>query len=563
MTYFWKQDFKPSRMLRFILSTFLSQLRTHPSIAGSDRDTRIIRNLRTIFKKQRKVYSYQQEHDYSPQEFANSSTVIDSREAIRTSWNRHEDPRSSKEARKDSAIGMPSSHHKYSGSIDNTRELKSSLSTPVVPVLKRSRRMSGNSQRGVNDSSEWTARLTFGLRSVKRTVPAMYRSIVEGMAGNTVSDNTCKCAGIKGGSRLSRSSDDMMDVQSYKVGGSRSATLNPSYKDRRVGKSSSHIEKSSANELRLYAPRPRPSQSLTEAPQLYSDFSGNMDTYQHHPSCPHHPSGSPPSSYWQSSISKAKSFSTDIESAIHGSRIDARSIITVRSPQKPFILQHRSEMIMQQFCIIEKELLERVTWLEIVEMRWKKTRAPVSQRSAAGSDQPADAVDCHIDAVIEWFNVTYIWVISEIVSVQSLEVRVQVIEKFIRVALVSHLKVYTVNDARDKCQINHLHPTLFLQKCYHHRNYSTLLQILLGLQSPYVSRLHKTWHRVDQYENQIFEKLKEFPNPERNWKRVRNCMVSAVEAVAETQAVETILSDSGPDQPMFLSQRGSIPFLGK
>jgi hypothetical protein len=68
---------------------------------------------------------------------------------------------------------------------------------------------------------------------------------------------------------------------------------------------------------------------------------------------------------------------------------------------------------------------------------------------------------------------------------------------------------------------------------------------------------------VDQYESQIFEKLKDFPNPERNWKRVRNCMISAVEAVAETQAVETILSDSGPDQPMFLSQRGSIPFLGK
>jgi hypothetical protein len=89
------------------------------------------------------------------------------------------------------------------------------------------------------------------------------------------------------------------------------------------------------------------------------------------------------------------------------------------------------------------------------------------------------------------------------------------------------------------------------------------LQILLALQSPYVSRLNKTWNRVDQYERQIFERLKDLPNPERNWKRVRNCMTSAVEAVAETQAVEAILSDDGSDQPMFLSQRGSIPFLGK
>ncbi|KAG2172473.1 hypothetical protein INT44_006646, partial [Umbelopsis vinacea] len=214
-----------------------------------------------------------------------------------------------------------------------------------------------------------------------------------------------------------------------------------------------------------------------------------------------------------------------------GFRIDTQSNITLRHPQKPFILQHRSEVIMQQFCIIEKELLERVTWVEIVEMRWKKTRAPVSQRSGEGN---SNVLDCNIDAVIEWFNITYVWVISEILSIQSLEVRVQVIEKFIRIAL----------------------------KCYHHRNYSTLLQILLALQSPHVSRLNKTWNRVDQYERQIFERLKDLPNPERNWKRVRNCMISAVEAVAETQAVEAILSDDGPDQPMFLSQRGSIPFLG-
>ncbi|KAG2172472.1 hypothetical protein INT44_006645, partial [Umbelopsis vinacea] len=41
MTYFWVQDFKPSRTLRFILSTFLSQLRAHPAVEESDRDSRI------------------------------------------------------------------------------------------------------------------------------------------------------------------------------------------------------------------------------------------------------------------------------------------------------------------------------------------------------------------------------------------------------------------------------------------------------------------------------------------------------------------------------------------
>jgi RasGEF domain len=447
MTYFWIQDFKPSRTLRFMLSTFLSQLRAHPAIVDSDRDTRIIRNLRNVFKKQRKLHLSEDVQISSSRE---SAINIHENDTIAEDFEIRRDDRlqSTKDTREDSAIGMPPSHHKHSISLDNTREPKPSLSTPVVPILKRSRRMSENSQRGVNDSNEWAARLTFGLRSVKRTVPAMYRSLVEGFVGNNTSYNTCKCDDFRRESGISHSSDDMMDLRSYKSNTSISATLNASYRSRRVGKSSSHIEKSSENELRLYAPRPRPSQSLTEPPRNYSEFSTGSDMYQQphpNPACPYHLSISPPNvasppniSYVPSTASKAKSFSTDMESSIHsGFRIDTQSNITPRYPQKSFILQHRSEVIMQQFCIIEKELLERVTWVEIVEMRWKKTRAPVSQRSGEGNGSASNVLDCNIDAVIEWFNITYIWVISEIVSIQSLEIRVQVIEKFIRIALVS------------------------------------------------------------------------------------------------------------------------------
>lgn len=450
MTYFWVQDFKPSRTLRFILSTFLSQLRAHPAIVDSDRDSRIIRNLRNIFKKQRKLHLSEEMQLSSSRESAiniNDNDII----AEESEVGRDEGLQSTKDYRKDSAIGMPSSHHKHSMSLDNSREPKPSLSTPVVPILKRSRRLSENSQRGVNDSNEWSARLTFGLRSVKRTVPAMYRSLVEGFVGNNTSDNACKCEDFRRESRISQGSDDMMDSRSYKSNASKSATLSTSYRSRRVGKSSSHIEKSSGNELRLYAPRPRPSQSLTEPPRNYSEFSAGSDMYQQphpNPACPYHLSISPPNvasppniSYVPSTLSKAKSFSTDMESAIHsGFKIDPQSNITLRYPQKSFILQHRSEVIMQQFCIIEKELLECVTWVEIVEMRWKKTRAPVSQRSDEGNGSTSNVVDCHIDAVIEWFNISYIWVISEIVSIHSLEARVQVVEKFIRIALVGVMR---------------------------------------------------------------------------------------------------------------------------
>jgi hypothetical protein len=97
-----------------------------------------------------------------------------------------------------------------------------------------------------------------------------------------------------------------------------------------------------------------------------------------------------------------------------------------------------------------------------------------------------------------------------------METRVKVIEKLIRIAL----------------------------KCYHHRNYSTLMQILLGLQSPSVSRLTRTWQKVDSNQIDLFNQLKELAKPFRNWKNVRDYMTKATEEVAESFAVESVLTDS-------------------
>lgn len=113
-----------------------------------------------------------------------------------------------------------------------------------------------------------------------------------------------------------------------------------------------------------------------------------------------------------------------------------------------------------------------------------------------------------------------------------METRIKVIEKLIRIAL----------------------------KCFQHRNYSTLMQILLGLQSPAVSRLEKTWQKVDHCQIELFNQLKEMAKPFRNWKNVRDCMTKATEEVAESFAVESILTNSlkGVDHT-----NGCIPFLGK
>ncbi|KAL0095249.1 ras guanine nucleotide exchange factor domain-containing protein, partial [Phycomyces blakesleeanus] len=203
---------------------------------------------------------------------------------------------------------------------------------------------------------------------------------------------------------------------------------------------------------------------------------------------------------------------------------------------KPFVLRHRSEIVAQQFCIIEQQMLQNVTWDELAELRWRKrSRAMASNASNPSTDILEEpCVREGVDELIGFFNKICQWVASEIVRTRSIETRVQAIEKFIRIAL----------------------------KCYHQRNYSTLMQVLLGLQSPAVSRLEKTWQRVDHYELHIFGELKELAKPFRNWKNVRDCMTRATEDVAESSAVESILTQSETDPGHTLSGRGCIPFLG-
>ncbi|CAG8469888.1 10661_t:CDS:2, partial [Diversispora eburnea] len=137
-------------------------------------------------------------------------------------------------------------------------------------------------------------------------------------------------------------------------------------------------------------------------------------------------------------------------------------------PYKSFVLMYRSELIVKQFCLIERNLLLNVQWDELVDISWTK-------------DDEKIACD---------------WVATEIVLTRDLEERALVIEKFIRIA----------------------------QKCLQLSNFATLVQILLGLQSPPVERLHRTWTRVRTSEMRILKELNEYISPFGNWKVIRDAM---------------------------------------
>lgn len=213
---------------------------------------------------------------------------------------------------------------------------------------------------------------------------------------------------------------------------------------------------------------------------------------------------------------------------------------------KSVVLKYRSEIIAQQFCMIEQAMLQKVTWDELVELRWRKRSSKrqsfIIDLSQLEEDEDG-LVAGGVDQLIGYFNQVCQWVASEIILSQHLETRVKTIEKFIRIAC----------------------------KCFHHRNYSTLMQILLGLQSPAVSRLTRTWSKLDSCQLDLFTQLKELAKPFRNWKNVRDYMTKATEEVAESFAVESVLTGSLVQQEEEKKkkkkhgeegQQGCIPFLG-
>ncbi|ORZ18607.1 hypothetical protein BCR42DRAFT_411255 [Absidia repens] len=233
-----------------------------------------------------------------------------------------------------------------------------------------------------------------------------------------------------------------------------------------------------------------------------------------------------------------------------------------------FILSYRSGKMAQQLCFIERDVLLGVDWEEMVHCRWTKMATNEATMCHSSNSQNGDIDDAHtylsssvgmddqvnytrqirqmqlarqdgyggIEQVIERFNTVCQWVASEIVSVQKLDLRVKVVEKFIRLA----------------------------QKCRMYSNFATLVQILLGLQSPSVSRLKKTWARVGASEQRLLDELSQFTSPMRNWKHIRDNMTMVADeyGMSPTEVQVEMPGTSSSGNKGFKRTRVKIPFGG-
>ncbi|KNE63458.1 hypothetical protein AMAG_08583 [Allomyces macrogynus ATCC 38327] len=177
----------------------------------------------------------------------------------------------------------------------------------------------------------------------------------------------------------------------------------------------------------------------------------------------------------------------------------------------PWILRVRSSEVAQHLSIVEQVRVRRVDWTELLEIavgrhplarsgsRGMLFGATMARRNAdeVGDDDEEEAArHGNVREVIDRFNTTCQWVTSQILSAEDVAVRARAIEKFIKIAA----------------------------KCAAYSNYSTLMAITLGLQSPYVDRLKRTWAKVHTEKRATLQQLVDLTSPFRNFKDLRAAM---------------------------------------
>ncbi|KAF9993712.1 hypothetical protein BGZ80_001785 [Entomortierella chlamydospora] len=233
---------------------------------------------------------------------------------------------------------------------------------------------------------------------------------------------------------------------------------------------------------------------------------------------------------------------------------------SMKEPRKlPMVLRYRSELIAQQLCLIERELLNQIQWYELVDAGWAKKPASTDQPKVTtaaeteASDKETVGVASEvtrrtvrrdesqgIKKLVARFNLSCQWVASEIVKTRDLDMRVKVVEKFIRIA----------------------------HTCYNHSNFSSLIQLMLGLQAPSVSRLNQTWDRVRAQEMRIMRDLVEFTLPLRNWKHLRDAMKNIADEWGGSGSEATPSSPPATEKPSsgsgvaFFNRRSSKSMAG-
>lgn len=156
----------------------------------------------------------------------------------------------------------------------------------------------------------------------------------------------------------------------------------------------------------------------------------------------------------------------------------------------PFILAFDSQILAQQFTLIEKDALNEIDWKDLIEMHWKD-RGNTESRSWVEFLRTSEPHG--VEVVIARFNLMVKWAVSECVLTLDLNERVRCIMKLIHIAA----------------------------QCRKYRNFATMTQLTVALTSKDLTRLTNTWACVPEADLKTLRELEALVTPTSNFYSLR------------------------------------------
>lgn len=161
----------------------------------------------------------------------------------------------------------------------------------------------------------------------------------------------------------------------------------------------------------------------------------------------------------------------------------------------PFTMAFDSQVLAQQFTLIEKDALNEIDWKDLIEMRWKDA----STDSRSWVEFLRQQEPRGVEVVMARFNLMVKWAVSECVLTQDIGERARCIIKFIHIA--AHCRTY--------------------------RNFATMTQLTVALTSKDISCLTKTWSHVPAADKETLNQLEMLVTPTHNFHNLRAEMEGA------------------------------------
>ncbi|KAI0030459.1 hypothetical protein K488DRAFT_26430, partial [Vararia minispora EC-137] len=210
---------------------------------------------------------------------------------------------------------------------------------------------------------------------------------------------------------------------------------------------------------------------------------------------------------------------------------------------RSWVLNHSSSELAEHFAMIDKELFLEVKFEEMIGDEWKGAvdetnvldwGAYLQDRARWKAERRAGWKTSGLTTVRARFNLVACFVQSEIVLTPPSSRHV-LVGKFIRIAW----------------------------KCYSLNNYSTLVAIIAGLRSDWVTRaMHKLWNRVNVYNLRMLNDLSSFASSEDDFAHVQIAVRTLEEAKAggndEASSTKGSATKGGKETP----PAAGVPFVG-